>query len=122
VSHDCDCDSCQATDSRWAPHRATQKALKDDCPVGRHVADLLRATLGEPGSAEYWCLHCRVLTDAKGRALSKYRALDEATDAAKKLIVKAIDGVMCLNHKRYKAKRKPRSTCEACWRIWLDKR
>lgn len=74
-------------------------------------------------SAEWWCLHCRVLTDAKGKALKpKYKALDEATNAAKKLIVKAVDGVLCLDHKRYKAKRKPRSSCEACWRIWLDKK
>jgi hypothetical protein len=125
VSHDCDCDSCQATDSRWAPHRATQRALKEDCPFGRHVADLLRGSTSYVGgkrfdTAEWWCLHCRVLTDAKGKVLKpKYKALDDANKIAEKMILKAVG---CLDHKRYKVKRKPRSSCEACWRLWLERK
>lgn len=28
-------------------------------------------------------------------------------------------GSQCPDHKRYQAKRKPRSACEGCWRIWI---
>jgi len=68
MSHDCDCADCMATDSRWAPWRETQRALKEDCPRGKHVADLKRCILGQPKSAEYWCRHCKIDVTAKGRA------------------------------------------------------
>lgn len=33
---------------------------------------------------------------------------------------KAIDElVRCKVHRRYQVKRKPRSTCEACWELWV---
>ena len=57
MSHGCDCAECMLSDSRWAPYRAQQKALKDDCPLGVHVSDLKRAG---PGYVEYWCKHCKV--------------------------------------------------------------
>lgn len=121
MSHDCDCDSCQATDSRWAPHRATQRALKEDCPFGRHVADLWRSH-GVNGEAEYKCRHCSIWMTENGKALkSKYNALDEANKIAEKIIIDAVKQVICLDHKRYRVKRKPRSSCEACWRLWLNR-
>lgn len=27
----------------------------------------------------------------------------------------------CTRHPRYEAKRKPTSTCDVCWRVWLQK-
>lgn len=34
-------------------------------------------------------------------------------------------GIVCLNHRKYRAKAKPRAACEECWRAWIateDKR
>lgn len=66
MSHDCDCSDCQDTDSRWAPWRRTQKALKEDCPRGVHVAELERAS---SDGCEYRCMHCKTPTDKKGKDL-----------------------------------------------------
>lgn len=118
MSHDCDCDSCQATDSRWAPHRATQKALKDDCPRGVHVADLWRATVGVGAktTAEYKCKHCRVTVDAEGKR-SVLPMAELRADLNRKLLEDSAP--MCPDHRRYQAKRKPRVACEGCWRRYI---
>lgn len=136
MSHDCDCDNCMETDSRWAPYRETQRALKEDCPRGKHVADLLRATItrdGKRDTAEWWCKHCRELTDKRGKPLVKYKALEEANKRAKKIVAEAVTAISdrpeviremfatCKTHKRYLAKRPPRSNCEDCWRYYIER-
>lgn len=63
MSHDCDCDDCKSTDSRWAPWRASERAKKEDCPFGRHVARLWRA---RADVCEYRCLHCDVIVTVEG--------------------------------------------------------
>lgn len=137
MSHDCDCDSCQATDSRWAPHRATQRALKEDCPFGRHVADLWRSH-GANGEPEYKCKHCNVWVTESGKAKEKavnpkewsigdryfYQAgpLPEDRDEEERKKAKAITDLVkcpCKDHRTYKALRRPRSSCEVCWRFFV---
>ncbi len=115
VSHDCDCSDCMETDSRWAPYRETQRALKEDCPKGKHVADLLRATItrdGKRDTAEWWCKHCKVLTDEKGNSLNL--KIGVMARVHKKDLT-----CPCNEHKRYLAKRPPRSNCEDCWRFFV---
>jgi hypothetical protein len=66
MSHDCDCDSCQETDSRWAYSRRLDKARVDDCPKGKHIAELW-STSPKPGEGMYRCGACRTWCDQKGR-------------------------------------------------------
>lgn len=101
MSHDCDCYDCQRTDSRWEHKRKREKALVDDCPRGFHCPELLRCTLGDPDSAEYWCAYCKVRCTQDGQEL--WRKL-------------------CDEHPRYRALRKPRGTCEGCWRAWIERK
>lgn len=126
MSHDCDCPDCMETDSRWAPYRETQRALKEDCPRGVHVAGLLRCTLGEPDSAEYWCKHCRCRVDKDGKEMSKEwtiadRYFYQAGPLPEDRVEPVVEQVKCpcKKHRTYKAVRKPTSGCEECWRFYV---
>lgn len=88
--------------------------------------------------AEYRCKHCDIQVDAKGRTVKtmveeaiemnrkfnifqthaesaeEIRTMSEAN--AKLLLATA---PVCKDHKRYQAKRKPRASCEVCWRRYV---
>lgn len=91
MSHDCDCDDCQKTDSRWAPARAAARAKKDDCPRGIHVAKLHSAG---PGYSNYVCFACGIPVTGEGaviKASDEGVPADELKQAEK--IAKAMEGL-----------------------------
>lgn len=57
--------------------------------------------------------YCTGKTNAAGRVTTLL--LDELRNARRASIAMG----QCPDHKRYQAKRKPRSNCEGCWRIWI---
>lgn len=65
MSHDCDCSSCQETDSRWAYTRKMKLAKEKDCPRGIHVPSLWSSN-PKNGESEYRCDACHEWCDNKG--------------------------------------------------------
>jgi hypothetical protein len=110
MSHDCDCDSCQETDSRWARNRLLIKAKEIDCPKGRHISELWSSRPGN-GESEYRCAACKVWVTQKG--VQVYFPEVAKTPAV------PLAAPQCPEHPRYQAKRKPRLPCEACWRKFI---
>ncbi len=111
MSHDCDCGSCQETDSRWAYARRLTAAKENDCPKGKHIAELWSTRPG-PDEYEYRCAACRIWTTQKGVAIKDAQALANRALAL-------IGAPVCPEHQRYQAKRRPRLSCEGCWRRYI---
>jgi hypothetical protein len=102
-------------DSRWAPYRRQQLALKEDCPRGIHEPRLWR---GGPGYAEYRCVNCEVAVSPDGKAISPF-GRDAPVKELKVEDLKLLGpSLRCEKHPRYQGKRRPRAICETCHYIW----
>ena len=114
MSHDCDCSDCMETDSRWAPWRAA-RAAKKDCDAGKHVSTMMRCTVGDPSSIEYWCTHCHALCTKRGSPLKRKAVKKKMMTPSGTMLLPAL---RCAKHPRYQGKRRPRASCEECHYIW----
>lgn len=143
----CNYEGCCRRECFYSCHGPTPK--EKDCTRGIHIAEVKRCVLGDPNSAEYWCKWCGVTTDSKGKPMPKewtiadryfYQAgplpedrYPDSTISVPEGNGKLVAGEIvcdsievrgeskCKKHRTYKAIRKPTTSCEACWRLYIQK-
>lgn len=115
----CSC-SCHESSERAKQKVQDVAARPPVLPVGTSTADILPMPAMCQFCDAIGAHFCKGQQGTRvGSAEDGLRGWIDESNRRKELERAKSGSTQCPDHKRYQAKRKPRTNCEACWRIWI---